>query len=105
MTDTPSQPATTETPTPAATANSLQPVIIVIFGVTGDLSRRYLLPSLYRLFELGLVHDQTEIVGVSRRDIGFDEAFGSLTSAGEDSKLDGNLAVVDADVCRKPLDV
>lgn len=47
----------------------LQPAIIVIFGVTGDLSRRYLLPSLYHLFKLGLVHDQTQIIGVSRRSV------------------------------------
>jgi glucose-6-phosphate 1-dehydrogenase len=45
-----------------------EPAIIVIFGITGDLSQRYLLPSLYRLIKAGALHEQTEIIGVSRRD-------------------------------------
>ena len=44
----------------------LEPAIIVIFGITGDLSRRYLLPSLYHLLKDGLLHEKTEIVGVTR---------------------------------------
>lgn len=47
----------------------LDPSIIVIFGITGDLSQRYLLPALYHLIKDGLLHDKTEIIGVSRRDI------------------------------------
>ncbi len=46
---------------------SLSPTIIVIFGITGDLSHRYLLPALYHLFKDGLLHEQTEIVGISRK--------------------------------------
>ncbi len=44
----------------------LAPAIIVIFGITGDLSRRYLLPSLYHLIKDGLLHEKTEIIGVTR---------------------------------------
>ncbi len=44
----------------------LEPAIIVIFGITGDLSQRYLLPSLYRLIKDGLLHEQTIILGISR---------------------------------------
>lgn len=44
----------------------LEPAIIVIFGITGDLSRRYLLPSLYHLIKDGLLHEKTEILGVTR---------------------------------------
>lgn len=47
----------------------LEPSIIVIFGVTGDLSQRYLLPALYHLVKDGLLHEKTEIIGVSRRHI------------------------------------
>ncbi|HWB38745.1 MAG TPA: glucose-6-phosphate dehydrogenase [Candidatus Saccharimonadales bacterium] len=47
----------------------LQPTIFVIFGITGDLAQRYLLPALYHLFKDGKLHDQTEIVGITRRDI------------------------------------
>lgn len=44
----------------------LEPAIIVIFGITGDLSQRYLLPSLYHLMKDGLLHETTEIIGVTR---------------------------------------
>ncbi len=51
----------------------LDPVIIVIFGITGDLSTRKLLPSLYELIKNDLLHEKTTIVGVSRKDINLDE--------------------------------
>lgn len=43
--------------------------VIVIFGITGDLSRRKLLPSLYNLFEQNLLSKDTKLVGISRRDL------------------------------------
>jgi glucose-6-phosphate 1-dehydrogenase len=49
--------------------STLNPSIIVIFGITGDLSQRYLLPALYHLMKDGLLHEQTQIVGISRRAI------------------------------------
>jgi len=48
-------------------STALSPTIIVIFGITGDLASRYLLPALYHLIKDGLLHPQTEIVGISRR--------------------------------------
>lgn len=45
----------------------LSPATIVIFGVTGDLSTRKLLPSLYELEKNGLLHPQTRIIGITRR--------------------------------------
>lgn len=45
------------------------PPIIVIFGITGDLSQRYLLPALYHLIKDGLLDKRAEIVGITRRDI------------------------------------
>lgn len=48
---------------------ALSPTIIVIFGITGDLSKRYLLPALYHLFKEQLLHPNTEIVGISRREL------------------------------------
>lgn len=53
----------------------LDPTIIVIFGVTGDLSRRYLLPSLYFLMREGLLHEKTRIVGITRSNTTVDELF------------------------------
>lgn len=47
--------------------------IIVIFGVTGDLSRRKLLPALYHLISHDLLDEKTRIVGVSRQAITLDK--------------------------------
>jgi len=48
---------------------ALEPTILVIFGITGDLAERKVLPALYHLFANDLVHPQTYLVGTSRRDI------------------------------------
>lgn len=42
------------------------PHSIVIFGASGDLTSRKLIPALYRLFEKGRLPEGTRIVGVSR---------------------------------------
>lgn len=41
---------------------------IIIFGGTGDLAYRKLLPALYNLHCLGLLPEDYKIVGVGRRD-------------------------------------
>jgi glucose-6-phosphate 1-dehydrogenase len=46
------------------------PTIFVIFGITGDLAQRKLLPALYHLIKDDLVHEKTRIVGLSRREVG-----------------------------------
>ncbi|HSH84781.1 MAG TPA: glucose-6-phosphate dehydrogenase [Guyparkeria sp.] len=45
-----------------------QPVTIVIFGATGDLSRKKLLPALYQLELVGCLAAGTRIIGFGRRD-------------------------------------
>lgn len=45
------------------------PTILVIVGITGDLSRRYLLPAIERLVKAGVAPERFTIVGVSRRDV------------------------------------
>ncbi len=45
----------------------LSRAVLVIFGITGDLSRRKLLPALYRLEKSGLLPRGFRIVGISRR--------------------------------------
>ena len=42
------------------------PCILVIFGASGDLTRRKLLPALYNLAEDGLLPDRFAVVGVAR---------------------------------------
>ena len=43
--------------------------VIVIFGITGDLSRRKLLPALYHLFERRMFSPDTRIIGTSRHEL------------------------------------
>lgn len=49
--------------------NDIPPTIIVIFGVTGDLSHRYLLPALYQISEAKQMPQNYKIIGVTRQDI------------------------------------
>ncbi|GAA2018239.1 glucose-6-phosphate dehydrogenase [Nocardioides kribbensis] len=49
-----------------------KPHVVVLFGATGDLARRKLLPGLLRLFEAGLLRD-AKIVGTSLEDIGTEQ--------------------------------
>ena len=44
------------------------PTIFVVFGVTGDLSQRKLLPALFSLFKHNLLPKKFKIVGFSRRE-------------------------------------
>ena len=44
------------------------PFDYVVFGGTGDLARRKLLPALYHRFRDGQIVEQSRIIGVSRRD-------------------------------------
>jgi glucose-6-phosphate 1-dehydrogenase len=73
-----------------------EPAIIVIFGVTGDLSKRYLMPALYRLFRNKLVHEKTRIVGISRRDISLDDMFGNLQETVRNDDGECDAPIVDA---------
>lgn len=47
-------------------ARLADPAAIVIFGASGDLTRRKLIPALHTLACDGLLHPQTQVVGVAR---------------------------------------
>ena len=47
-----------------------EPGILVIFGASGDLTKRKLLPALFHLFQANLLPKQFAIVGVARRPLG-----------------------------------
>jgi glucose-6-phosphate 1-dehydrogenase len=53
----------------SVTAPPLAPHVILIFGATGDLARRKLLPGMLRLFQSGLM-PEFRIIGVSMEEIG-----------------------------------
>ena len=72
------------------------PGVLVIFGASGDLTKRKLLPALYHLFEANLLPKQFAIVGVARRTLGDEFAkdmregivdFGDIDAS--DPKLEG----------------
>jgi glucose-6-phosphate 1-dehydrogenase len=49
------------------------PTTLVIFGATGDLARRKLLPAIYNLAHEGALPERFNLIGVSRRDQSDDE--------------------------------
>ncbi len=52
---------------PSDSPAKAQPCIITIFGATGDLTMRKLLPAIYNLTRDGLLHENTVVVGFARR--------------------------------------
>jgi glucose-6-phosphate 1-dehydrogenase len=57
----------TAAPSPFPSGSALEPCALVIFGVTGDLAHRKLIPALYDLACHGVLPDAFTIVGVGRR--------------------------------------
>ena len=52
----------------AEQTNIPEPFTLVIFGATGDLTRRKLIPAIYKLFRDGLLPEQFTVVGFARRE-------------------------------------
>ena len=50
------------------TSEPLPPVVLVLFGATGDLAKRKLLPGLYRLLAAGRLPQEWALVGSGRHD-------------------------------------
>ncbi len=69
----------------------IAPTCFVIFGVTGDLSRRKLLPSVFDLYKKNLLPEKFCLIGFSRRnwsDVEFqDFVLSTLKEKGEDESL------------------
>ncbi len=55
---------------PAGKERIPEPVIMIIFGASGDLTKRKLLPALFHLEQNGLLPPKFHIVGVARRPLG-----------------------------------
>ncbi len=51
----------------------VHPTVLVIFGATGDLAHRKLLPALYNLAHEGALPERFELVGIARRDQSHDD--------------------------------
>ena len=66
-----------------------RPLVLVVFGITGDLAQRKLLPALYQLLKAGDLPEELHIVGVSRRNVAKDEVYAKLRAfVGEFSYAD-----------------
>lgn len=53
--------------------SELEPVVIVVFGASGDLAHRKVVPALYDLFAAGFLHPGSEVLGVARRPLSEEE--------------------------------
>ena len=89
MTSAPSRPSRARGSTPPPGNH-----VIVMFGATGDLARRKLLPGLFRLAVAGLMPDRYQIIGSARRDLTGEQLQRSdvRLAAGDDDPR-GRLAV------------
>lgn len=62
--------------------------LIMIFGATGDLAKRKLFPSLYRLYKKGKLADRFAVVGVARRPLTNEEFQASVKQSVENAIKD-----------------
>ncbi|KHF40387.1 glucose-6-phosphate dehydrogenase [Halalkalibacter okhensis] len=63
---------------------------VVIFGVTGDLAKRKLFPSIYKLYKAGKLSENFAVIGVARRDWSDETLRENVTNSiptGEDAEL------------------
>jgi glucose-6-phosphate 1-dehydrogenase len=68
-----------------------RPLLLVIFGITGDLAQRKLLPALYQLLKAQDLPEQLHIVGISRRDVTKDIVYAGLKSFVGGQAYDGAI--------------
>jgi glucose-6-phosphate 1-dehydrogenase len=65
--------ATATAPAPQASAQVPENQVIVLFGATGDLARRKLLPGIFHLCQVGLMPERFRLIGAARRPLGVGE--------------------------------
>jgi glucose-6-phosphate 1-dehydrogenase len=68
-----------------------QPLTLAIFGITGDLAQRKLLPALYHLAQADELPEQFRIVGISRREVSLDDVYSQLRNFVNDDSYDMNV--------------
>src|SRR3954447_15663424 len=76
------------------------PAAVVIFGASGDLASRKLLPALHALSVEGLLDPRSWIIGVGRSDLGDDGWRETMTKAVADHPVDGDASAWEAIVGR-----
>lgn len=71
------------------------PCIVVVFGATGDLSRRKLVPALYHLTCMGCMASRFTVLCISRDDLSEDDFRASMKAAVTGSKEMGEFSDAD----------
>ena len=64
-----------------------KPCGLVIFGASGDLTRRKLIPSLYHLYASGMLPEQFFILGTGRHEIGTEQFRSTMLAAVKEATL------------------
>ena len=86
--------ATANATAEASVATVPEDHVIVLFGITGDLARRKLLPGIFHLTEAGLMPERFVLIGTSRGSLEEDEFVDMVRTAVEESgrrpSLDGS---------------
>jgi glucose-6-phosphate 1-dehydrogenase len=67
------------------TSPDFEPTLFIVFGATGDLTKRKLLPALYNIFSQGALRDNSVILGVARRTLSEDDFRNQARFSLEDS--------------------
>ena len=62
-------------------ARELPPTVFVLFGATGDLARRMVVPAFFELAVRGLLPERWALVGVGRAELSDDEFRTDVRSA------------------------
>ncbi|MBV8340401.1 MAG: glucose-6-phosphate dehydrogenase [Candidatus Eremiobacteraeota bacterium] len=78
-----------------------QPVQLCIFGASGDLTKRKLLPAIYNLVQAGLAPQAFSVLGCARNDLGDDGFRRELVDAVAESS---EIRVRDADLLKRLTD-
>src|SRR5262249_23694845 len=69
--------------------------VIVLFGATGDLAKRKLLPGMFHLAQVGLMPESFRIIGAARHGLSLEEfravARDAICGSGRRSEEDGVL--------------
>jgi glucose-6-phosphate 1-dehydrogenase len=68
-----------------------EPHILVIFGASGDLTKRKLIPALFELYEQHLLPEKFAVLGVSRTELSDPEFREKMSEFLPDSSLEGGV--------------
>lgn len=74
------------------------PTILIIVGITGDLSRRKLLPAIEQIVRAKAAPERLHIIGVTRQELSVDDILSQVKSSGDHSFLRKNTELFKMDL-------